>query len=103
MRLNVRTHKCKGECEENVFTFQVFTSTLTPLVGVGIVSLERMYPMTLGSNIGTTVTGILAAMSVKGKHSGEAMQIALCHMFFNVTAVLIFYPIPFMRIPIPMA
>lgn len=81
----------------------MFTSTLTPLVGVGIVSVERMYPMTLGSNIGTTVTGILAAMSVKGKHSGQAMQIALCHLFFNVTAVAIFYPIPFMRIPIPLA
>lgn len=65
--------------------------------------MERMYPMTLGSNIGTTVTGILAAMSVKGKHLDQAMQIALCHLFFNITSVLIFYPIPFMRIPIPMA
>ncbi|CAG5114575.1 unnamed protein product [Candidula unifasciata] len=81
----------------------VFTSTLTPLVGVGIVSVERMYPMTLGSNIGTTVTGILAAMSVKGKHSDQALQIALCHLFFNLTAVAIFYPIPFMRFPIPLA
>lgn len=34
----------------------VFTSTLTPLVGMGVVTVERVYPMTLGSNIGTTVT-----------------------------------------------
>ena len=30
----------------------VFTSTLTPLAGAGLVSLERAYPLTLGSNIG---------------------------------------------------
>ena len=35
----------------------VFTSALTPLVGVGCLKLERMYPLTLGSNIGTTFTG----------------------------------------------
>ncbi|KAH9515787.1 hypothetical protein Btru_012006 [Bulinus truncatus] len=81
----------------------VFTSTLTPLVGVGIVSLDRMYPMTLGSNVGTTVTGIMAAMSIRGPYLGQALQIALCHLFFNVTAVLLFYPVPFMRFPILMA
>lgn len=32
----------------------VFTSALTPLVGVGVITLERMYPLTLGSNLGTT-------------------------------------------------
>ena len=30
----------------------VFTSALTPLVGIGMIKLERMYPLTLGSNIG---------------------------------------------------
>jgi sodium-dependent phosphate cotransporter len=35
----------------------VFTSALTPLVGLGVIDLERMYPLTLGSNIGTTFTG----------------------------------------------
>lgn len=33
-------------------------STLTPLVGLGLVSIERVFPLTLGSNIGTTVTGM---------------------------------------------
>ena len=36
----------------------IFTSVLTPLAGVGVVSLEKMYPLTLGSNIGTTTTGM---------------------------------------------
>ena len=35
----------------------VFTSALTPLVGIGCLKLERMFPLTLGSNIGTTFTG----------------------------------------------
>lgn len=37
----------------------VFTSTLTPLVGLGVISVERVYPLTLGSNIGTTTTALL--------------------------------------------
>ena len=84
---------------------QVFTSTLTPLVGVGIVDVERMYPMTLGSNIGTTVKGILVALSTKAgpQLMADALQIALCHLFFNISAVAIFYPVPFMRFPITLA
>ena len=31
----------------------IFTSTLTPLVGLGLIRLEQMFPLTLGSNIGT--------------------------------------------------
>lgn len=31
----------------------VFTSALTPLVGLGVLTVERVYPLTLGSNIGT--------------------------------------------------
>jgi solute carrier family 34 (sodium-dependent phosphate cotransporter) len=31
----------------------VVTSALTPLVGLGAVRLEQMYPLTLGANIGT--------------------------------------------------
>lgn len=79
----------------------VTTSTLTPLVGIGIIPLYQMYPLTLGANIGTTVTGLMAA-GVSGKV--EALQVALAHLFFNITGILIFYPIPFMRrIPISLA
>jgi sodium-dependent phosphate cotransporter len=81
----------------------VFTSTLTPLVGVGIVAIERIYPLTLGANIGTTGTAILAALAATSNFD-SALQVALCHLFFNLTGILIFYPIPFMRnIPIKFA
>ena len=30
------------------------------------------------------------------------LQVALCHLIFNITAILIFYPIPFMRWPLGM-
>ena len=35
----------------------ITTSTLTPFVGIGAIRLEQMFPLTLGANIGTTVTG----------------------------------------------
>ncbi|XP_063426864.1 sodium-dependent phosphate transport protein 2B-like [Mytilus trossulus] len=79
----------------------IFTSTLTPLVGVGVVSLERMYPLTLGSNIGTTTTSILAALATDDIRL--PLQVSMCHLFFNLSGILIFYPLTFMRFPIPMA
>ena len=33
----------------------VFTATLTPLVGIGVISVDRVYPLTLGSNLGKYV------------------------------------------------
>lgn len=82
----------------------IFTSTLTPLVGLGVIHIERMYPLTLGSNIGTTATGLLAAMATSGNRFRAALQIGLCHFLFNVSGILLFYPIPIMRkIPINLA
>lgn len=72
----------------------ITTSTLTPLVGMGVIQLEQMYPLTLGANIGTTFTAIMAAL-VSDKIT--AMQTALAHLFFNIFGILIWYPIPFMR------
>jgi len=72
----------------------ITTSTLTPLVGMGVIQLEDMLPLTLGANIGTTFTGLLASL-VSDKI--DALQVALAHLFFNITGIIIFYPIPFMR------
>jgi sodium-dependent phosphate cotransporter len=72
----------------------ITTSVLTPLVGIGVIQLEQMFPLTLGANIGTTVTGLLASLV---SDSVAALQVALCHLFFNVTGIIIWYPIPFMR------
>nr|XP_034969875.1 sodium-dependent phosphate transport protein 2B [Zootoca vivipara]XP_034969876.1 sodium-dependent phosphate transport protein 2B [Zootoca vivipara]XP_034969877.1 sodium-dependent phosphate transport protein 2B [Zootoca vivipara]XP_034969878.1 sodium-dependent phosphate transport protein 2B [Zootoca vivipara] len=81
----------------------VFTSAITPLVGIGVISIERAYPLTLGSNIGTTTTAILAAMASPGNKLKASLQIALCHFFFNVSGILLWYPIPYTRIPIHLA
>ncbi|KAI1902965.1 hypothetical protein AGOR_G00022010 [Albula goreensis] len=81
----------------------VFTSAITPLIGIGVISIERAYPLTLGSNIGTTTTAILAALASPGEKLAPAFQVALCHFFFNILGILLWYPLPFMRFPIRMA
>ncbi len=82
----------------------ITTSTLTPLVGLGVITIERVYPITLGANIGTTVTGILAALSSDGTKLANALQVGLAHLFFNISGIIIWYSIPFMRkIPISAA
>uniref|UniRef100_A0A914XIM3 Sodium-dependent phosphate transport protein 2B n=1 Tax=Plectus sambesii TaxID=2011161 RepID=A0A914XIM3_9BILA len=75
----------------------VFTSTLTPLVAVGVLSLERMYPLTLGANVGTTFTSLLAALASPPARLTSALQISLCHLFFNLTGILMFFVIPVTR------
>ena len=39
----------------------VTTSLVVPLVGAGIITIHRCYPFTLGANIGTTCTALLAS------------------------------------------
>ena len=72
----------------------VFTSALNPLIGIGIVTLERTYPLTLGSNIGTTVTSLLAAFTAEPDTLGNALQVSFAHLFFNLTGIILFYPLP---------
>jgi len=72
----------------------ITTSALVPLAGVGVLKLENMYPLVLGADIGTTFTALMAAL-VSSKV--QSLQIALAHLFFNVTGIILWYPIPFMR------
>ncbi|XP_067279260.1 sodium-dependent phosphate transport protein 2A isoform X1 [Pseudorasbora parva] len=81
----------------------VFTSAITPLIGIGVISIERAYPLTLGSNIGTTTTAILAALASPGDKLAAAFQVALCHFIFNILGILLWYPVPLSRLPIRMA
>lgn len=81
----------------------IFTSAITPLVGIGVISIERMYPLTLGANIGTTTTSVLAALAQDAEDIPDSLQISMCHLFFNLAGILIFFPVPFMRFPIDMA
>ena len=74
----------------------ITTSTLTPIAAVGLIRLEDMMPLTLGANIGTTLTGIMAA-SIVTDDPVAGWQVALCHLFFNIFGILVWYPVPFMR------
>lgn len=77
----------------------VFTSMLVPLAGGDVLSLMQIYELTLGSNVGTTTTGILAALSAQSKYPMETLQVALCHFLFNVAGILMFYSFPHTNLP----
>lgn len=82
----------------------ITTSTLVPLVGIGLITLEAMFPLTLGANIGTTITALIAAMANSGDGASAGLQIALCHLLFNILGIALWYPIPQLRnLPLAMA
>ncbi|MBT5185665.1 MAG: Na/Pi symporter [Kordiimonadaceae bacterium] len=77
------------------------TSLMVPLAGSGVFRLKQIYPFTLGANIGTTITALLAATAISGETAVLALQIALVHLFYNSAAVVFIYGIKNLRkIPI---
>ncbi len=76
----------------------VATSLMVPLVGAGILTVEKKFPYTLGTNVGTTVTALLAALSIG---SAVGLQVAFAHFMFNVIGICIIYPMR--KVPISMA
>ena len=76
----------------------VTTSLIVPLAGAGIVSLRKIFPYTMGANIGTTGTALLAALATGNP---VAVTASFAHLVFNVFGILIFYPLKF--IPITLA
>ena len=78
----------------------ITTSTIVPLAGAGVLTLRQVYPFTLGANIGTTITAILAALTL----NVTALVAAFAHLFFNLYGILIIYMNPLFRdIPINLA
>lgn len=78
----------------------ITTSLLIPMAGAGLLNLKVIYPITIGANIGTTTTALLAALT--GNAAG--LSIALVHLIFNLLGALIFFPIPKLRdLPIKLA
>eukprot|EP00463_Aulacantha_scolymantha_P003423 TRINITY_DN428_c1_g1_i2.p1 TRINITY_DN428_c1_g1~~TRINITY_DN428_c1_g1_i2.p1 ORF type:complete len:243 (+),score=20.32 TRINITY_DN428_c1_g1_i2:49-777(+) len=57
----------------------ITTSSLTPLCGIGLLRLEKMFPVTVGANVGTTFTGIMAAMGSDNLY--VSLTVAFCHLF----------------------
>ena len=76
----------------------ITTSLMVPMAGAGILVLEQIFPYTLGANIGTTITAILAAL-VTGNLA--AIIVAFSHLIFNVSGMIIWWP--FKGVPIFLA
>ena len=53
----------------------ITTSILIPLTAAGVLSLRNAYPVTLGANVGTTVTALLAALAASVP---EALTVGTC-------------------------
>lgn len=85
----------------SVQSSSITTSLLVPMCAAGILSLKNAFPIMLGANIGTTVTGLLASLATD---SSTGLTIALVHTLFNLAGVLLIYPIPYFRnVPIRLA
>ncbi|MBN1224172.1 MAG: Na/Pi symporter [Candidatus Aminicenantes bacterium] len=76
----------------------ITTSLIVPLVGAGLLTVRKIFPYTLGANVGTTVTAMLAAFATLNP---IAITVAFTHFLFNVFGIIIVYP--FKSIPIWLA
>jgi solute carrier family 34 (sodium-dependent phosphate cotransporter) len=79
----------------------ITTSILIPLSAAGVLSLRNAYPVTLGANVGTTITALLAALATSRP---EALTVGLVHTTFNVIGIAVLYVPPWWRdVPIRLA
>ena len=76
----------------------ITTSLIVPMAGAGLLTLRQIFPYTVGSNIGTTVTAILAAL-VTGNIT--AVTVAFSHLLFNISGIIVWFP--FKEVPIKIA
>ena len=76
----------------------ITTSLVVPMAGAGLLTLIQIFPYTLGANIGTTITAILAAL-ITGELA--AVTVAFAHLLFNVSGILFWWP--FKGLPILLA
>ncbi len=79
----------------------ITTSILIPLSAAGVLSLRNAYPVTLGANVGTTITALLAALAAS---TPAALTVGLAHTTFNLAGILVLYVVPFARdVPVQLA
>ena len=88
----------------------ITTSLIVPLAGAGVLRLQQIFPFTIGANIGTTITGLLAALAAAGikdidpKLVLAGATVAFAHFLFNASGALIFLPFRRVReIPVRVA
>lgn len=80
------------------------TALAVPLAGSGKFSLTQIYPFTVGANIGTTLTALIAAFGFTGSEGQAALQAASVHMLYNLFSAVVVFSIPFLRpLPVTMA
>lgn len=79
----------------------ITTSVAVPLVGAGVLSLHQVFPYTMGANIGTTVTALLAALAALDQPAGElGLRLALFHFLFNAGGVAMLWSVRWLPIRI---
>ena len=81
----------------------VTTSLTVPLLAAGIITLRKCFPYTLGANLGTTFTAVLASLATVSMVNGHSINTAgvtaaFAHLSFNIFGIAIFYPLK--RIPL---
>jgi sodium-dependent phosphate cotransporter len=93
----------------------ITTSLIVPLAGAGVLRLQQIFPFTIGANIGTTVTGLLAALAAASAAdllpNGEVdpkviagATVAFAHLLFNCAGAIIFLPFaPIRNLPVMFA
>ncbi len=79
----------------------VTTSLVVPIAAAGLLTLEQIFPYTVGANVGTTITAILASLATVSTGNMGGVTIAFSHLLFNVFGILFIYPVRF--IPIGLA
>ncbi|CAJ0568073.1 unnamed protein product, partial [Mesorhabditis spiculigera] len=79
----------------------IFSSSSNAISGNWCYFIEKVYPLTLGSNIGATFAGVIAAMSADETRFEKTLHMAMCSVIYNIIGTLMFYVIPWTRkIPI---
>lgn len=76
----------------------ITTSLIVPLAGAGVVKMPRVFAFMLGANLGTTITGVIAATA---HPAAAAVTVAIFHVTFNLIGTLIWYPLR--RVPMSLA
>jgi sodium-dependent phosphate cotransporter len=75
----------------------ITTALLVPLAGAGMITIQQAFPITVGANVGTTVTALLASLAVSGENADAGVHIALVHLLFNLSGTLLIYATPWTR------
>jgi sodium-dependent phosphate cotransporter len=76
----------------------IVTSIVVPLAAAGLLTLDQIFPYTLGANVGTTFTAILASLATANVN---AITVAFSHLLFNIFGIMFWWP--FRKLPISLA